>query len=92
MTRIRNRDESDVGRCVEALRAAYQTSGYPTNWPADPDRWLRPPRTLQAWVAVTDDIPVAGHVILRQPPARCRTHDYRQQGALATVSHLAFAT
>jgi predicted N-acetyltransferase YhbS len=24
-------------------------------------------RTLQAWVAVTDDTPVAGHVIFRQP-------------------------
>jgi ribosomal protein S18 acetylase RimI-like enzyme len=67
MTRIRDRDEADVGACVEALRAVYQASGYPTNWPADPARWLRPSRTLQAWVAVTEDIPVAGHVVLRQP-------------------------
>lgn len=69
MTRIRYRDEADVGTCVEALRTVYQASGYPTNWPADPARWLRPPRILQAWVAATDDLPVAGHVILRQPPA-----------------------
>lgn len=67
MTHIRDRDEADVGACVEALRTVYQASGYPTNWPADPARWLRPPRTLQAWVAAAGDIPVAGHVILRQP-------------------------
>jgi ribosomal protein S18 acetylase RimI-like enzyme len=69
MTRIRHREETDIGACVEALRATHQASGYPTNWPADPARWLRPSRTLQAWVAATDDIPVAGHVILRQPPS-----------------------
>jgi len=67
VTHIRNRDEADVGACVEALRAVYQASGYPTNWPADPARWLRPARTLQAWVAAAGDIPVAGHAILRQP-------------------------
>lgn len=69
MTRIRNRDEADVGACVEALKAVYQASGYPTNWPTDPARWLWPSRTLQAWVAATDDMPLVGHVILRQPPA-----------------------
>jgi len=69
MTSIRRRDEADVGKCAEALRAVYQASGYPANWPADPARWLRPSRTLQAWVAATDDMPIAGHVLLRQPPA-----------------------
>jgi ribosomal protein S18 acetylase RimI-like enzyme len=69
MTRIRHRDDADIGACVAALKAAHQASGYPTNWPADPVRWLRPSRTLQAWVAATDDMPVVGHVILRQPPA-----------------------
>jgi len=67
MTRIRNRDEADAAACLEALRTVYQASGYPVNWPADPARWLRPSRTLRAWVAATGDIPVAGHVILRQP-------------------------
>lgn len=69
MTRIRNRGETDIGACAEALRTVYQASGYPANWPADPARWLQPSRTLRAWVAATDDIPVAGHVILRQLPA-----------------------
>jgi ribosomal protein S18 acetylase RimI-like enzyme len=67
MTLTRYRDEADVGACVEALRAVYETSGYPTNWPDDPARWLRPTGILRAWVAVTGDIPVAGHVILQQP-------------------------
>ena len=68
MTLIRNRDEADLSTCVEALRTVYQASGYPTNWPADPAQWLQPSRTLRAWVAATGDTPVAGHVILRQPP------------------------
>jgi GNAT superfamily N-acetyltransferase len=69
MSRIRNRDEVDLSTCVEALRTVYQASGYPANWPADPARWLQPSRTLQAWVAATDDTPLAGHVALRQPQA-----------------------
>ena len=67
MTCARYRDESDVDASVEALRAVYETSGYPTNWPDDPARRLRPPGILQAWVATTADIAVAGHVILMQP-------------------------
>jgi GNAT superfamily N-acetyltransferase len=67
MTCARYRDESDVDACVEGLRAVYETSGYPTNWPADPARWLRPPGILRAWVAATENVPVAGHVILMQP-------------------------
>ena len=67
MTVTRYRDESDVAACVEALRVVHETAGYPTNWPADPARWLRPPGILRAWVAATEDVPVAGHVILMQP-------------------------
>ena len=67
MTVTRYRDESDADGCVEALRVVYGTGGYPANWPADPAQWLRPPRILRAWVAATEDVPVAGHVILMQP-------------------------
>ena len=67
MTVTRDREEADVDACVEALRAVYETSGYPTNWPADPAQWLRPPGILRAWVAVAEDVPVAGHVILQRP-------------------------
>jgi ribosomal protein S18 acetylase RimI-like enzyme len=73
MPRIRNRDEPDLSTCVEALRTVYQASSYPVNWPADPAQWLRPSEILQAWVAATDDMPVAGHVILRQPPGAGRS-------------------
>jgi GNAT superfamily N-acetyltransferase len=54
--------------CVQALAAVHESSGYPSIWPADPARWLTPSRSLRAWVAATSDIPVAGHVLLRQPP------------------------
>jgi GNAT superfamily N-acetyltransferase len=67
VTCTRDRDEADVDACVEALRVVYETSGYPTNWPADPARWLRPPGIARAWVATTEEIPVAGHVILQRP-------------------------
>ena len=86
MTRIRHRDEADVGMCVETLRAVYQASGYPTNWPADPARWLRPSRTLQAWVAATDDMPIAGHVILRQPPAGERSASALLEAAMRSAA------
>jgi ribosomal protein S18 acetylase RimI-like enzyme len=94
MTRIRHRDEADVSMCVDALRTVYQASCYPVNWPADPARWLRPSLVLQAWVAATDDIPVAGHVILRQPPAGERSAEVsrlfvvpaaRRQGAASAL-------
>jgi len=73
MTRIRNRDEADLSTCAEALRTVYQASGYPVNWPADPAQWLRHSEILQAWVAATDDVPVAGHVILRHSPGAGRS-------------------
>ena len=73
MTCVRHRDESDVDGCIGALRGVYETSGYPTNWPTDPARWLRPPGILQAWVATTEDVPVAGHVILMRPLPSARS-------------------
>lgn len=73
MTVTRYRDESEVDACVEALRAVYEASGYPTNWPADPAGWLRPAGILRAWVATTEDVPVAGHVILMQPLPSARS-------------------
>jgi hypothetical protein len=64
MSCTRSRDEIDVDACVTALRAVYETSGYPSNWPADPAQWLRPPGMLQAWVAdwtAPDGRPVTLH-------------------------------
>jgi GNAT superfamily N-acetyltransferase len=69
LIRIRNREAVGIEPCVQALATVHQTSGYPTNWPADPARWLTPSGILRAWIATTDELPVAGHVILRQVPA-----------------------
>jgi GNAT superfamily N-acetyltransferase len=66
---IRDREAADLDACVQALEAVYQEAGYPTNWPADPARWLTPPGICCAWIAATSELPVAGHVILRQLPA-----------------------
>jgi GNAT superfamily N-acetyltransferase len=67
--RIRDREAADLDRCVQALETVYQTAGYPTNWPADPARWLTPPGIRCAWIAATSELPVAGHVTLTQLPA-----------------------
>lgn len=53
---------------MEILAEVHQISGYPTNWPGDPAGWLTPPETVAAWVAASDDAPVAGHLVLRQLP------------------------
>jgi ribosomal protein S18 acetylase RimI-like enzyme len=69
MIRIRERVTGDVGLCVGVLAEVYRTSGYPTNWPGDPAAWLTPTRTVCTWVAGSDEVPVAGHVVVRQLPA-----------------------
>ena len=69
MIRIRTREPADVKLCVGVLAQVHQTSGYPTNWPADPPSWLTPSGTVEAWVASSDEVAVAGHVLLRQLPA-----------------------
>jgi ribosomal protein S18 acetylase RimI-like enzyme len=66
--RIRPRQAADLGLCVEILAQVHQSSGYPMNWPADPAGWLTPPETVGAWVAAGDEVPVMGHVVLRQLP------------------------
>ena len=67
--RIRNREAADLGLCVEALAIVYRTSGYPANWPADPARWLTPSGIVHAWIGTTGELPVAGHLLLRQLPS-----------------------
>ena len=65
---IRNREVADIDLCVRALATVHPASGYPANWPADPARWLSPSGILHAWIATTNELPIAGHVILRQLP------------------------
>jgi GNAT superfamily N-acetyltransferase len=63
---IRTREAADLDACVRALADVHHGSGYPTNWPADPARWLTPPGILHAWIATSSECPVAGQVILVQ--------------------------
>lgn len=46
--------------CVDVLARVHADGGYPTNWPADPARWLTPSGLIEAWVAGTGGMPVAG--------------------------------
>lgn len=66
--RIRDREDADLDLCARALATVHDTSGYPTHWPADPVSWLVPSGTFRAWVATTSELPIAGHVALRQLP------------------------
>jgi GNAT superfamily N-acetyltransferase len=63
---IRTREPADLDSCVAALASVHKFGGYPTNWPADPARWLAPPGTIHGWVAASGGS-IAGHAILRQP-------------------------
>jgi GNAT superfamily N-acetyltransferase len=63
---IRPRRPSDLDACVEALRRTHAVDSYPLNWPADPRRWLAPPRLLRAWVAERPRGVIVGHVALQE--------------------------
>jgi ribosomal protein S18 acetylase RimI-like enzyme len=80
--KVRVRESADLELCVRVLGEVHQTSGYPANWPADPAAWLAPAGTIEAWVGSSDELGVAGHVVLRQLPASPGGH------ALAEVSRL----
>jgi GNAT superfamily N-acetyltransferase len=69
LVRIRSREAADIDLCVRVLATVHQASGYPTNWPPDPARWLAPSGIARAWVATTNELPIAGHVLVRQIPA-----------------------
>ncbi|WP_237771490.1 GNAT family N-acetyltransferase [Kribbella sp. ALI-6-A] len=47
------------------LRHVHEASGYPVNWPADPQLWLTPPNALSCWV-ITVNNEVAGHLAVTQ--------------------------
>ena len=58
---VRQRDDSDLSACVEALADVHTRDGYPVNWPADPAGWLTTATLIDAWVAELDGR-VVGHV------------------------------
>jgi len=68
MTTIRTRTPDDLPGCVAALAQVHNGSGYPSNWPSDPARWLTPRRMEQAWVACGPDGTVIGHALVSTRP------------------------
>ena len=62
---IRDRRPGDLQGCADVLRAVHEADAYPLNWPADPQRWLTPPRLLRAWIAEDADGTIAGHVAVQ---------------------------
>ncbi|MEU4401543.1 GNAT family N-acetyltransferase [Micromonospora orduensis] len=70
--RVRRRRATDLDGCVAALAEVHRVDGYPMNWPTDPHRWLCEPRPARAWVAVTPDAAIVGHVAVHRlsGPAR----------------------
>ncbi|MFC7549761.1 GNAT family N-acetyltransferase [Plantactinospora sp. GCM10030261] len=64
---IRDREPADLDRCVAVLADVHRLDRYPLNWPAHPVRWLSPDNALHAWVAVTADDVVVGHVAVHRP-------------------------
>jgi len=63
---IRTRELADLDGCVAALASVHESGGYPTNWPADPARWLTPSGTINGWVAACEGS-IVGHAVLRFP-------------------------
>jgi GNAT superfamily N-acetyltransferase len=63
---IRTRELADLDSCVAALASVHESGGYPTNWPADPARWLTPSGTILGWVAACEGS-IVGHAVLRLP-------------------------
>ncbi|HEY1572828.1 MAG TPA: GNAT family N-acetyltransferase [Pseudonocardiaceae bacterium] len=65
---IRPRRPDDLVACVAIVAETHRTSGYPVNWPADPERWLTPRDLLGAWVAELAGA-VVGHIGLMEATA-----------------------
>ncbi|MEV3858939.1 GNAT family N-acetyltransferase [Streptomyces sp. NPDC050095] len=60
---VRGRTDRDLPACVAVLREVHLADRYPTDWPADPARWLAHDDAATAWVAEVDGR-VVGHVAL----------------------------
>ncbi|GAB2495513.1 GNAT family N-acetyltransferase [Promicromonospora xylanilytica] len=60
---IAPRHAAHLDRVADALRLVHEHDGYPMVWPDDPTAWLRPPGTIDGWVALADG-EIVGHVML----------------------------
>jgi GNAT superfamily N-acetyltransferase len=79
---IRVRGSVDLSACVDVLARVHAGGGYPTNWPADPARWLTPSGLIEAWVASVGDVAVAGHMVVTQ------AHDGQDGRTAAEIGRL----
>lgn len=87
---IRPRTQADLPALERALRLIHEGDGYPRRWPATLDAWWHPAGVLGAWVAVTPGGEVAGHVLLRPPPADATAQEASRASGLPAEG-LAFA-
>lgn len=93
--RLRARTALDIPVLSIVLRQVHDTAGYPTRWPADPQRWLAAKAGYGAWVAEAAG-KLCGHVGLQQvQELDCRrtwlTFTGRRPEQLAEVSRLFLA-
>lgn len=58
---IRPRQPSDIP-ILSNLRSVHKNSGYPVEGVANPESFITPPNQLKAWVALTDDGNIVGHI------------------------------
>lgn len=63
---IRDREPADLPRCLAVLAEVHRHDRYPLHWPADPHRWLSPPRALHAWIAERKPGTAIGHVAVHR--------------------------
>lgn len=63
MLELRTRTDDDEAGCVVLMRQTHENDGYPRYWPSRPERFLRPPEEIHAWVAEIDGA-VVGHIAL----------------------------
>lgn len=63
MIDVRERTDADLPAAVAVLRQVHEQDHYPVHWQEPADRWLTPPKTETAWVAVEGDA-LLGHALV----------------------------
>lgn len=77
---VRPRRLSDIAQCIRVLRQVHETDRYPLHWPQRPREFVASSKELGAWVALSPDGSVCGHVALH----RADGHDLERTWVTAT--------